>query len=110
MHHRLVAEGCDRYRSSSNIAVWGAGDARSYTAWQKKLGCSGGAANGTPRKASWDRLRVPTSDGSLQGPAADLVRCSVCGARPVGARWNWRASRRKKTSRGVPVYGAQREA
>lgn len=59
MHRRLVAEGCDRYRSSSNIAVWGAADARSYTAWQKKLGYSGSATNGIPGKASWDRLRVP---------------------------------------------------
>ncbi|WP_330279175.1 peptidoglycan-binding protein [Streptomyces sp. NBC_00569] len=59
MHRRLVAEDCDRYQSSSNIAVWGAGDARSYAAWQKKLGHSGSAANGIPGEASWDRLRVP---------------------------------------------------
>lgn len=49
----------------------------------------------------------PTADGSLQGPAADSVRCSVCGTGPVGARWNWSvtASRRQKISRGVPVRG-----
>lgn len=53
----------------------------------------------------------PTSDGSLQGPAADSVRCSVCGTGPVGARCNLSAteSRKRKSprsiARGVPVRG-----
>lgn len=58
-HGRLVAEGCDRYTSSTPLDVWGPGDVRSYTAWQQKLGFEGGAADGVPGRFSWDRLEVP---------------------------------------------------
>ncbi|WP_406161970.1 phage tail tip lysozyme [Streptomyces canus] len=59
MHHRLVAEGCNRYKSSANADVWGTGDVKSFAAWQRKLGFEGDDANGTPGKTSWDRLHVP---------------------------------------------------
>ncbi|WP_371102004.1 peptidoglycan-binding protein [Streptomyces sp. PU_AKi4] len=59
MHGRLVAEDCDRYTSGTGIDVWGPGDVRSYTAWQRKLGFEGGSADGVPGRFSWDRLAVP---------------------------------------------------
>lgn len=59
MHHRLVAEGCNRYQPSVNADVWGPGDVQSYAAWQEKLGFEGDDANGTPGKNSWDKLQVP---------------------------------------------------
>ncbi|MFJ9418004.1 peptidoglycan-binding protein [Streptomyces sp. NPDC101227] len=59
MHKRLVAEGCDRYASSSETDVWGSGDVKSYAAWQQKLDFSGSAADGVPGKSSWERLHVP---------------------------------------------------
>ncbi|WP_328911042.1 peptidoglycan-binding protein [Streptomyces sp. NBC_00234] len=55
---RLVAEGCGRYDVGPG-PVWGEADRRSYAAWQRELGYSGGAADGVPGRASWDRLRVP---------------------------------------------------
>ncbi|MFF9212946.1 MULTISPECIES: peptidoglycan-binding protein [unclassified Streptomyces] len=59
MHHRLVAEGCDRYQSNANADVWGPGDVKSYAAWQQKLAFQGDDANGIPGKTSWDKLHVP---------------------------------------------------
>jgi hypothetical protein len=59
MHKRLVAEGCGRYQSDANADVWGSGDERSYAAWQRKLGYSGAAADGTPGPTSWSKLKVP---------------------------------------------------
>ncbi|MFE1285845.1 peptidoglycan-binding protein [Streptomyces sp. NPDC058751] len=59
MHHRLVAEGCNRYQSSANADVWGPGDVKSYAAWQRKLGFEGDDANGIPGRTSWDKLQVP---------------------------------------------------
>ncbi len=58
MHDRLVAEGCNKYQSSSNKDTWGSGDVASYKAWQKKLGYSGDDADGIPGKTSWDKLKV----------------------------------------------------
>ncbi|GHD70106.1 hypothetical protein GCM10010317_076690 [Streptomyces mirabilis] len=59
MHKRLVAEGCNRYKSSANQDVWGSGDAASYAAWQHKLGYTGSAADGIPGETSWSMLHVP---------------------------------------------------
>jgi hypothetical protein len=59
MHKQLVAEGCNRYQSSANSDVWGSGDKASYAAWQRKLGYTGSAADGTPGFASWSKLHVP---------------------------------------------------
>ena len=59
MRKRLIAEGCNRYQSSSNPDVWGSGDKASYAAWQRKLGYSGTDADGVPGSTSWARLRVP---------------------------------------------------
>lgn len=59
MHKRLVAEGCNHYWSSANADTWGSGDARSYAAWQRKLGYSGSDADGTPGPTSWSKLHVP---------------------------------------------------
>ncbi|MDX3115200.1 MULTISPECIES: peptidoglycan-binding protein [Streptomyces] len=59
MHHRLVAQGCDRYQSNAQPDVWGPGDVKSFAAWQGKLGFKGGDANGIPGKTSWDKLHVP---------------------------------------------------
>jgi hypothetical protein len=59
MHDRLVAEGCNHYRTQANKDVWGQGDRDSYSAWQKKLGNRGVDANGIPGPASWAKLKVP---------------------------------------------------
>lgn len=59
MHKRLVAEGCNHYASQANADLWGAGDERSYAAWQRKLGYVGPAADGIPGPTSWARLQVP---------------------------------------------------
>jgi len=59
MHRRLVAEGCDKYKSSSNKDIWGSGDEASYAAWQRKQHYTGSAADGIPGRATWDALKVP---------------------------------------------------
>jgi hypothetical protein len=59
MHARLVAVGCNYYRSSADADVWGSGDERSYAAWQRKLGYTGADANGIPGPTSWTKLQVP---------------------------------------------------
>ena len=61
MHKRLVAVGCGRYQSDANADVWGSGDVASYAAWQRHLGYTGSAADGTPGATSWAKLKVPTS-------------------------------------------------
>ncbi|MEU9578108.1 peptidoglycan-binding protein [Streptomyces chilikensis] len=58
MGRRLVAEGCGRYQEGPG-PEWTEADRRSYAAWQRKLGYSGADADGTPGRASWDRLKVP---------------------------------------------------
>lgn len=59
MHKRLVAVGCNKYRSHTNADTWGSGDTRSYRAWQLKCGATGAGADGVPGKATWDKLQVP---------------------------------------------------
>lgn len=59
MHKRLVAVGCNRYKSTTGLNVWGSGDRASYQAWQEKLGYSGADADGVPGPASWSKLQVP---------------------------------------------------
>ncbi|MFI2761428.1 peptidoglycan-binding protein [Streptomyces echinatus] len=59
MHKRLVAVGCNRYQSNTNLDVWGTGDERSYAAWQRHLGYSGADADGVPGPSSWAKLQVP---------------------------------------------------
>ncbi|WP_430376679.1 peptidoglycan-binding protein [Streptomyces sp. B1-3] len=59
MHDRLVAVGCNRYKSSANKNTIGSGDIASYEAFQRKLGYTGSAATWPPGKASWDALHVP---------------------------------------------------
>jgi hypothetical protein len=65
MHDRLVAVGCDHYRSSLNKDVIGTGDIASYEAWQRKYdtenhkGWSGDALKWPPGKETWDALHVP---------------------------------------------------
>ncbi|MDT7847181.1 peptidoglycan-binding protein [Streptomyces justiciae] len=59
MHDRLVAVGCNRYKSSANKNVIGSGDVASYEAWQRKCGYSGTAAKWPPGKTTWDKLQVP---------------------------------------------------
>ncbi|WP_405734222.1 peptidoglycan-binding protein [Streptomyces sp. NBC_01537] len=58
MGKRLVAENCGRYEVGPGPA-WSEADRKSYAAWQRKLGYSGTAADGTPGRTSWDRLHVP---------------------------------------------------
>jgi hypothetical protein len=58
MGRRLVAENCGRYEVGPGPA-WSEADRKSYAAWQRKLGYSGAAADGTPGRTSWDRLHVP---------------------------------------------------
>jgi hypothetical protein len=65
MHQRLVAEGCGRYRSHTNLDVVGPGDVASYEAWQRKYntahhkGWTGSALKWPPGKETWDALHVP---------------------------------------------------
>lgn len=59
MHARLVAVGCDRYQTHTNLDTWGSGDRASYAAWQTKCGFKGADADGIPGKATWDELHVP---------------------------------------------------
>lgn len=58
MGKRLVAEGCGRYQVGPG-PNWTDVDRQSYAAWQRKLGFSGGDADGIPGKVSWDKLKVP---------------------------------------------------
>ncbi|MFF4408109.1 peptidoglycan-binding protein [Streptomyces sp. NPDC001404] len=58
MGRRLVAEGCGRY-SDGPGPQWTDSDRRSYAAWQRKRGFSGGDADGWPGRVTWDALRVP---------------------------------------------------
>jgi hypothetical protein len=60
MGKRLVAENCGRYEVGPGPA-WSEADRKSYAAWQRKLGYSGAAADGTPGRTSWDRLHVPNA-------------------------------------------------
>ncbi|MFI0897614.1 GH25 family lysozyme [Streptomyces sp. NPDC020983] len=65
MHDRLVAVGCDHYRSTANKDVIGSGDIASYEAWQRKYsaehhkGWTGDALKWPPGRESWDALGVP---------------------------------------------------
>ena len=61
MHDRLVAVGCDRYRSNLAKDLIGSGDVRSYEAWQEKCGFTGAAATWPPGQESWDKLQVPAT-------------------------------------------------
>ena len=62
MHERLVAEGCDHYKSSADADVIGSGDVASYEAWQRKCGFTGSAATWPPGETTWNRLRVPKTN------------------------------------------------
>ncbi|MEU6342228.1 peptidoglycan-binding protein [Streptomyces sp. NPDC046977] len=59
MRKRLVAVGCNKYKSTANQDVIGSGDIASYEAWQRACGYTGADAKWPPGKATWDRLRVP---------------------------------------------------
>jgi hypothetical protein len=65
MHDRLVAVGCDHYRSGANKDVIGSGDVASYEAWQRKYstdhhkGWTGAALKWPPGEESWNALHVP---------------------------------------------------
>lgn len=59
MRARLIAVGCNRYKSSADPDVIGSGDVASYEAWQRKCGFTGEAASWPPGKTTWDKLRVP---------------------------------------------------
>jgi hypothetical protein len=65
MHDRLVAVGCDRYRSSANKDTIGSGDIASYEAWQRKYsaehgkGWTGSAVKWPPGSETWAALKVP---------------------------------------------------
>jgi hypothetical protein len=59
MHDRLVAVGCNRYKSSTDKDVIGSGDKASYEAWQRKCGYTGAAAQWPPGNTTWNLLKVP---------------------------------------------------
>lgn len=59
MHARLLQEGCNKYKTHTNVDVIGSGDEDSYEAWQRKCGFSGKAATWPPGKITWDKLKVP---------------------------------------------------
>lgn len=58
MGWRLVEEGCSAYPDEPDLQ-WSEDDRRSYAKWQRKLGFTGGDADGTPGRQSWERLHVP---------------------------------------------------
>lgn len=58
MGERLVEEDCGRYEVGPGPR-WTDVDRASYAAWQRKLGYSGGDADGIPGTVSWTKLRVP---------------------------------------------------
>lgn len=60
MGQRLVQEGCSHYRVGPG-PDWSSADQASYAAWQRKLGYSGGAADGIPGPSSWAKLQVPAA-------------------------------------------------
>lgn len=65
MHSRLVAVGCDHYKTGTNKDTIGSGDINSYEAWQQKYnsehhkGWTGSALRWPPGKETWDALHVP---------------------------------------------------
>jgi hypothetical protein len=65
MHARLVAVGCNHYRSTANKDVIGSGDIASYEAWQRRYntdhhkGWTGSALTWPPGRETWDALHVP---------------------------------------------------
>jgi len=59
MHNRLVAVGCNKYKTKTNEDVIGSGDVASYEAWQRKCGFTGKDATWPPGKTTWDKLQVP---------------------------------------------------
>lgn len=59
MHKRLVAVGCNRYKSTRDQDIWSSGDIASYKAFQIKLGYKGADADGVPGAVSWAKLQVP---------------------------------------------------
>jgi hypothetical protein len=61
MGKRLVAEGCSQYAVGPG-PQWSEADQRGYAAWQRKLGYSGGDADGWPGEKSWTALKVPYTD------------------------------------------------
>lgn len=58
MGRRLVAEGCGLYAVGPGPS-WSTADRASYAAWQRKLGYTGGSADGVPGPSSWAKLKVP---------------------------------------------------
>ncbi|MER7167981.1 peptidoglycan-binding protein [Micromonospora sp. NPDC000207] len=87
---RLVAEGCGAYLSGPGPR-WTGADRTSYANWQRKLGFSGGDADGWPGQTSWDRLRVPRQGGGLpyeQGGAPGRTYESFPGAQWFRGRPN----------------------
>lgn len=67
MHKRLVAVGCNRYKTTTNTDVIGSGDVASYELWQAEYnkvhhkGWTGAALKWPPGKETWDALEVPES-------------------------------------------------
>ncbi|MBD0739829.1 GH25 family lysozyme [Streptomyces sp. CBMA29] len=59
MRKRLIAEGCNHYKTSTNPDTIGSGDIASYEAWQRKCKFSGKSAEWPPGKTTWDKLHVP---------------------------------------------------
>lgn len=59
MRKRLIAVGCNRYKSSTDPDTIGSGDKASYEAWQRKCGFTGKSAEWPPGKTTWDALKVP---------------------------------------------------
>ncbi|MEU1457619.1 peptidoglycan-binding protein [Streptomyces avermitilis] len=59
MHDRLVAVGCNQYKSSANKDTIGSGDVASYEAWMRKCGFTGSDAKWPPGPTSWAKLKVP---------------------------------------------------
>jgi hypothetical protein len=59
MRKRLIAVGCNKYKSSADPDTIGSGDKASYEAWQRKCGFTGASAEWPPGKTTWDALKVP---------------------------------------------------
>ncbi|MEU8792175.1 peptidoglycan-binding protein [Streptomyces sp. NPDC048643] len=59
MRKRLIAVGCNKYKSSTDPDTIGSGDIASYETWQRKCGFTGASAEWPPGKTTWDKLKVP---------------------------------------------------
>ncbi|KQV11983.1 peptidoglycan-binding protein [Kitasatospora sp. Root107] len=87
MGQRLVEEGCSQYQVGPGPA-WSGADQASYAAFQRKLGFSGGDADGIPGQTSWDRLQVPSPNGGGNRVSSPAPGHGVTTAYHIPGSWS----------------------